>query len=136
MKTTPFHFWALSLLVATAAWADSFSVREPSLVFVDPKVEVPTGPEGAEAGADLAFYQDAATQFAERNGLKVFRTKAATLLFERLGAKPMRMKNTVRDGGDAYFYDGKKPPKKIESLVTITDGKEFQKYFDRPARAK
>jgi hypothetical protein len=34
------------------------------------------------------------------------------------------------------FYDGKNPPKKIESLATLDDGKEFQRYFGRPARAK
>lgn len=116
--------------------ATSFSVREASLVFVDPVVEPPTSPEAAEAGADQAFYRDAAEQFAKRNSLSVHHTKASTLLFERLGAKPFRLKNTAGPGGDAYFFDGTKAPKKVEELVTITDGKEFQAYFGRPARAK
>jgi hypothetical protein len=122
--------------IGSAALAESFAVRESSLLFVDPPVEAPTGPEGAEAGADQAFYRDAAERFAQRNGLQVSRTKAPTLLFERLGAKPIRLKNTAGPGGDAYFYDGKNPPKKIESLATLDDGKEFQRYFGRPARAK
>ena len=124
------------LLFTTTALGASFSVREGSLVFVDPVVEPPSSPEAAEAGSDWAFYRDAAETFAKNNGLRVYKTRAGTLLFERLGAKPIRLKNTAGAGGDAYFFDGKTPPHKIESLATLDDGKEFQKYFGRPARGE
>jgi hypothetical protein len=85
--------------IESAAPAESFAIRESSLLFVDPPVEAPTGPEGAEAGADPAFYRDAAERFAQQNGLQVSRTKAPTLLFEPLGAKPIRLKNTAEPSG-------------------------------------
>jgi len=133
--------WVLVLAASMAALgkgkpkATSETISGPVLVFVDETVASPTSAEAAEGGADMAFYRDAAATFATKNGLKTVTTKAATLFFTKDGGKSVTVKNKVGPVGESYFFDGKKDPKRVEELVSLTNGKEFQSYFGRaPAK--
>jgi hypothetical protein len=106
-------------------------IEGPCLVFVDSNKVVQSSPEAAEAGSDVAFYRDAAEITAKKNNLKVVRTKTNIVVFKKVNGSEFILKNTAPEMGEEYLFDGKKDPKKIETLVLFSDGNEYKAYFGK-----
>lgn len=118
-------------LFSVITFAATETIEGPCFVLVDPSKPVVASPEGAEGGADAAFYRDAAETVAKKAGLKIVRTKAASVVFKKSDGKKFTLKNTAPEMGEEYLFDGKKDPKKVENLVLFPDGNEYKAYFGK-----
>jgi hypothetical protein len=118
-----------------------FSVEGKALVFIRPdsitfekaieKVKKERGEDAlAEIGSDEGLYAGEAKDYVTSKGLKVFDSDAKLILFKKEDGSVFRMENKVEGlGADVYLFDGKKDPKKIESLAAFGDEKEYNAYF-------
>ncbi len=116
-------------------------VKETSVVFLFPdsiamskgleRIKKEYGEDGiVEVVSDESTYRAKAKDFIAQKGKKIIETDKKVVLFVNEKGEKFKVENTAESiGSIIYFFDVKKQPQKVESVATLTDGKEFESYF-------
>ncbi len=84
----------------------------------------------SEVASDAGMYLADAQDFGKAKGLKIVTSEDKVIIFKKEDGSTFKLENNEESiSGSIYFFDGKKNPIKVETLASISDGKEYDAYF-------
>lgn len=122
---------------------NSLEIKETCVVFIYPdsntvnaemeKIKKQQDEEYiAELISDEENYRALAKEFFQSKGIKIIETDTKSILFINDKGEKTKVENTLNGISTMiYMFDVTKQPLKIESLSTVSDGREFDAYFSK-----